>query len=558
MNRLFDRNIFLYLWSRQLVNSLRRTTTSIRRLLSVVFIVGYFVFILISVIGEFGMTAAGPTGLITPALARTIVFWVFSFLWILGLVAITQGNGATQLAEIEVLFPTPVSQAQVLRFKLGRTIAASVILPILFRTAYAVEGLYHPSPLHLNGVSLSVVIDLGLAAFLLNSVISGVWSFVYMLSFRKDTPTAEKRGSVALYSIGTLSLAAILFSAFLATRHGAVPGLTLAASNPIVQVIFFPATFATWLTMGPVMGWPLAVLGLAAIIGLIGLGVWLAFRQLDWFYDIASTRTSAVATRLQAMKTGNAAAVVQDMAKRGKFKARGRGFLSNIRVQGPMSFVWREIALFIRQQQALAFIFLAIAIGYTALPFFLFPPTGKDAVSSVVMVLVFQSGGISYASMLTMKTGVTYFLQQSDLLKPLCFTSKKIIFMELMSKGWLGFTIVPVVSLIMILAEPGYLPFAVPILFYTPTFSFIFAGSQFMGYMALPDINDLGQRTLRGLLSFAALAICALPSVGAAALAWYLAGPTAAGLIGAGINVGMTALIVHVSAKLYENYVVGE
>lgn len=552
--RLVERSPLIYLAAHQMVNTLRKTATSARRLVSYLVIAGYFVFVMVQMMTVFGDTAAGPTGLVTVPQAVGLAFIAFSALWLINIMTITSGLNPIAMAEVEVLFPSPIDPRRVLRYKIIRGMVSNLLLPILFRAMYAVEMLRHPSSLHLAGTSLSVVIDLALAVYVLMVAAAQVWSHAFSLRFKRDVPGAPKLLIWITYGLYTIFGVALILVAILVRLDG-VSVLYKLGSIPYLEVVFFPAVVAQRLVLAPITGWGMGLAALLFFIGFFALGWRLAMEQVGWLYDIDSQRGAKWGAIIDAMRKGNTAGLIQSMAQSGKIKARGQGLADRIRVQGLMSFVWREIILFMRQRQPMGAFLLILAACYTAFPFIFFKGHGGHALGAVIAILGAQVAGVVYASLMNVQTGVAYFLQLTDLLKPLGFSARQIVFIEMVSKGWIGATIVPLVSLVMIFVRPACLPYAAPLLLFAPPISFLMAGSHLFSYLVMPDRTDMAQRTLRGFVSLPVMLVSFGIPAGFMALGWFALGPTVGGILGGVAGYGTAFLLAAWAAKLYENFV---
>lgn len=247
----------IYLELRQFVNSIRNTVRSPRRLIPSLimgaWVVAWFVQSLLLMSGAdrgLGRMEALAGADVPTAMIRQIVFVMLS----IGSVAVMYGALSSGLmvfsiAQIDFLFPTPISRRKVLLVKLFRD-----YLKYLFWVAFFF--LFIGSPL-LGRLNISVfpwgLVSIGaiLALLLFVVNISHTINIVFTFGFER-LKQAGLVFRVALIAVAASALGYGVYR-YLATGDG-IGSLLFAVDSPVVNVIFAPAGWCADLFIAPLRG----------------------------------------------------------------------------------------------------------------------------------------------------------------------------------------------------------------------------------------------------------------------------------------------------------------
>lgn len=552
-------SVIWFLWKCQLRNQFKRTTTSPRRLIPIILLIAYFGFIFATTLSE--ASFIHPPSIATQTeYVHALSFALFGGMWLLGLGAITNYGTTNQLAEIEVLFPTPIPQKTVFNYRLLRTLAAALFLPIILRIFYSVRAEYAFASATLNYVPIVTYVNIAVVAYFLQATMVACLGYAFAIYLRRDTPLADKINSIYQKVIGGLLIIVVSYVAFSIYTLGAMPGIIKVTDNSYLQIALFPAQFGTWMVQSPEKGWIWLLIGIGGYSLIAAAAYRTSLGSLDWFYDLSATKGSILARRIQAARTGNIRNITTELAQKGKIKARGRGLAQRIRVQGNASFLWREIALSFRRSPWLTGFMLVVGTFYASMPFLL--PTHsralqrhEDLAMTFGFALGMQALGIFYAMTSLIQTGVPYFFQQTEMLKSLPFSSTRIVAMEVISKAWLPVFVVPASCVIDIFVAPDSIRVAGAALLFSPCVSFLFSAIWYFAYILLPDYSDVAQRFIRSMLAMAIMMLSIVPVVLVLIIGFILEGPLLAAFLGAIVALAETVLFTYLGGNGYEKYV---
>ncbi len=552
-----------FLWKSQLRNNFKRTATSPRRLLTVIVFVAYVSIMLVTWIT--GITKTSSHSIQTKQeLLRIIPFTILGALWLIALMGISSFGSTFQLAEIEVLFPTPIPQKSVFGYRILRTLAANLALTLFLRVVYGIRNAFVFNSTTVNHVPIANFVNVLFLAMILQAVLSTCLGYCYAIFLRRDTPLVAKIEKAVQWAIAAIILGTGVTTWFLVLHLGALNGLNLMTNNPLVKVVLFPAQFGTWMVLSPIYGLQWLAFGLLGYVLISGAAFYFSATNLDWFYDISARRADVLGKRIQLQRSGNIRGLTQEMIKSGKIKARGRRLGENIRVQGNASFVWREIVLAARRSPFVTGIIIVVGTFYGSIPVIVFGLSNSDLPYhyhpevTLAMLMGMQALGIFYAMAILIQSGIPYFIAQTELIKSLPFSCTRILAMEVISKAWLPVIIVPISCIVDVIVQPSSVEVAFAALIFSPTVSFLFSSIWYFAYLVLPDYGDAAQRLLRGLLAMAIVVVASTPVVGALVLGYLVGGPILCGILGATVAAAITVGFVYLDGRQYENLVLSE
>ncbi|RYG34823.1 hypothetical protein EON81_14520, partial [bacterium] len=125
----------VFLTVRSVLNGIKRSLTSARRLIGLVFAIGYYFLVFMR---PFDRSKTGDFSKVLPksSLPDLTTFEPFIFLGFVGMtlllsLGILSYRGVFRPADVDVLFPTPVSPKVVLLFRIVRDYLATLLLPLV-------------------------------------------------------------------------------------------------------------------------------------------------------------------------------------------------------------------------------------------------------------------------------------------------------------------------------------------------------------------------------------------------------------------------------------------
>lgn len=553
----------IFLTVRSTLNGLRRALTSPQRLISILFFVGWYFLWFVSPAlkpnREMHLPPEAVGRLDFPPMAaiEAVVFTVFAILSLfMALNALSPKQGFRP-ADVDVLFPTPVSHKLVLAFRIGREYLVNLLLP-LFITLIGLR------PVSSGWQALFRNVQLPDSAGLVGRMMFVAWIGLAMswvsISFagslfvnRSDERSDRNKRWMSGAGIGIL-LGVVGFVALELRGASTVQQFISLAQSPVLRIAFFPAEFAANLVMAPLTGeiWP-ALIGLAGLAAIIGVSFKLAMTQAGWLYDQAAARAfDTASTRAMAVK-GDYFGSVAAAARAGKFRARSALWADRLRLQGPLALVWKELILQTRSMRGTLIAFLVVAIAMNAVPA-LVPIEGK-ATEVAILFAVMQGATVLVMGMGLAQTGFVEVLKRVDLQKPLPFPASTTVFMEIAAKAtptvvavWLG-------ALVAVALRPDLLRVALGTGILAIPAALLVTATVFLMTVLFPDVEDPTQRSFRNLMVVLGVVICSAGGVGLFAGLWAIgAHPALAAVPAAALSVAISVVLATVSGRLYSAY----
>lgn len=502
----------------------------------------------------------GPIGKLTlppVSVIEAIVFGVFSLFTMLFVLGLFNTKAAFRSADVDVLFPTPIDPRTVLVVRVLRDIWVSLVMPLIFAVLlwrpakFGWASLFSNIP---NPKMANTVLQVALVAYFL-SAIAWVWiGHAAALSFSKpDLKTDRLR--TALSWIVALVYLGILATVFLRLRgvDSAKPFVD-AAHWLDLRSAFFMATAATALTMAPLTNdWVMGLFGLAGLLGAIILAFSIARRNTAWLYEQAALRTAVTEQMVKISRSGDMMAMAVNRAQSGKIKAGKQGWLQSLTVKGPWAMVWKE-ALVMKRTSRWSTIMLTLiscAMSVVAVQI----PVRRIGELPGIFLLVMQSMAVMGPAMGFAQAGFIESLRRIDLLKPIPFTSKTIVFFEVVCKAagsWIAVAVGLVTALVL---RASLWQYVLGGLILFPCLSLALSSVSLLLVLLLPDVEDPTQRGFRGLATMLGMIAVSGPPVVIFALLIAIKVPVAlAALPTAVVFIAVTWLCAHLAGTTYENF----
>lgn len=509
----------IYLLVRSFVNGVKRAVSSPRRLIGLLFFLGYYALIFRPAWSGRGPSKPADLGRFDfppIALIDATVFGLFVAVTILSALSLFGYRGGFKSADVDVLFPTPVSPKVVLGFRLVRDYLFTLVIPLVFwivvpRASSLWTGLFRDVP---HPESAGQVGRTGMVSYLL---LASAWvsvGYAMSLYFNRPNEATERRRKWVGWGLLALLVLVLGWTAWQASRFQSVEELVRLTDHPLLRTVFFLATGATLLTTAPLHGdWLQAIAGGAILVGTIVLGVVLAMRQAGWMYEEAAMRADGQTQARDLQRKGDAYGLVAEMARRGKIKAGKKGWIHRVRWNGPAALLWKEYFLQLRTAKSIVLTFFIMAIGFSILTA-LIPSRPGSSVPKILPFFIFQGALLFICIASIAQSGFLELLRRVDLQKPLPFRPSTIVFFEVAAKSALPTLTAWIGCLAYLVTAPAQWPTIVAAAIVLPAAAIMLSAVYAMTFVLFPDVDDPTQRGFRGLIQMLGILICSAPPVG--------------------------------------------
>lgn len=515
----------LFLTIRQIVNGFGRALRSPQRLLGVVLALAFWIWIPIRSI--WGARSAREIQGLTQVeeLARTmpldrvvgVCAALFLGLNVLLLGGLTMRTAVSSTADVDVLFPTPVSLRLVLGLRMLRDSFGWYLMPVLGLLFSGPVLFAFQSGLQANkGAAITLSTQL---FFLCFWIVSGIFTALgYGLGLRlsQSSERAERERRLWNWAAALVGLGVLTYLGLEGYRTGDFWAVTDAVQRPYIMGLFPVTYLATQFSMAPVTGqWGLGLASFGALLALVVLSVRFALSQSRFYPESAALRAAALGEVMEAQKSGNMTSLVALQARQGKFKAGRSGWFTGWRAQGATALLWRDAVLAVRLRRwAMGLIPIGILGIQAAMFWYLGREFGAGSsvrgsqalqMSVVITTLVIPTFfGFSMFSMVFVD-----FMKRIDVVKAFPFPPMRVVLFEILGKVLpmaLGLLLAGVVGTVLF-HRAGGLFVGTSILCAAVV---VLSGAIGLLTMLLfPDIEDAAQRPIRGLVSIFAFMLVA-------------------------------------------------
>lgn len=550
-----------YLSFRSFVNAVRRALTSGKRMVTLVFAFVYYGWLVFRPIGG----GANPSHLnvhfiTSPSVIDAVTFGLFALMTMLLMITLSAPRGGFGQADVDVLFPTPISPRAVMAYRLLRDYLATLISPFLLalfggRFSYAFAETYFGG---MKG-DRNLAMRMGMLAWFLMALGWVCFGYGLGLLVNRSDLAADRNKKILDTIIGILVVGTVTFIVVHFVRHPTLASAAGLAQAPIVRIVFFTATAACWVVMGTLHGdTVLLTLGFAVLISMSAVGIRMALGQLDMMYDQAAVKGFGSSERRMLRRNNDLHGLMAHRARQGKMKI---GFLSrrigNVRVSGPPALLWKDILLQSRSSP------MVIVISGAFLLFMLVPLLALDAGHSQAVIaatgfaiLLVQSLGVLFMTMSSATSGYIELLKRVDFQKPLPFRPAGTVFWEVSSKCVPNILVAAFANLVVVIVRPALWHYALAAEFLVLGLSLVVSATVFLVTIAFPDTGDASQRSFRGILIMVGALIFSMPGVATIALLRLLLPtlPLVTIIAATILNVGVAVLICLVGGGLYDAY----
>ena len=436
-----DTKVLWYLWSRQIVNGVKRAVSTPRRLISILVGIGYYVGFFIrpwdhssSVKLEREIT---PNLQVTPAGIDHVLFIVFMVLSLFLSMGIFGLRNTFKQSDVDVLFPTPISSRTVMFFRLFRDYAITLFFPAIIAIfAYQPASGFFNAVKKVDPSALPLIIRGGLISWVLLAL---SWTCIgYALSFH--VAKNEKKSVQIMRIVGwTNALMFLGVMGYFAYKMNQMPELATigdATTQWWVRGLMFMASSATAIVTGSISGSPLlTVVGLAVFAAVIGFSLTYASKLSGWMYDQAATKGFQTQAMRDYSRRGDYMAITSERARQGKLgKARIANRVAYWKFRNGWALIYKEILIQSRIGFWMNTLFLIMIAGFGMM--FLTLPTYSSGPRIGPILYLAMTGfmGVNLSS-IQCYTGFVETLRRVEVMKPLPLTSSQIAFFETASKA---------------------------------------------------------------------------------------------------------------------------
>lgn len=552
--------VLWYLWFRQIVNGIKRAVSSPRRLISVLIFFGYYVGFAFRPWdrGSDGIDRLVTKGFhLDPNLVEMFVFLGFTLVSIFFALAVFGLKNSFKPADVDVLFPTPISSKVVMFFRLFRDYLVTLFLPLLIAafTLRPAVSLFKSVKSN-DPVSLNYIVQGGILAWVLLAL---AWiSISYAIGF--FVAKNEKSSRAIINGISILLLAVIIVViGYLGEQMQVSPSMATleqASSAPWLRAIMVIPSAATAIVMAGFKGSALYLIG--------GIGVLLAFivgsltysaNLSGWMYDQAATKGFQGQAMKDFQRKNDFASIAAEKARQGKMgKGRLAKKVANWNFRGGWTLIYKEMLIQARIGFWVNFVFLIMSGGFGLL-FLLIPESSR--VQNIGPYLYLGMTGFMAVNMSSIQTltGFVETLKRVEVMKPLPLTSAQIAFFETTAKALVAMFMSFMPFVFGFIYKPSLWQFHVAGMIAAPSLSLALVSAIFLIVVLFPDFDDPTQRTFRGIMQLIALVVIMVPTglifVGLMTLG---VSPLVPALISLIINIVLTALLTSVTGRFYADF----
>jgi hypothetical protein len=557
----------IYLNLRVFLNGIKRAFSSGRRIIGLLFFIGYYFFLFARPIGSKSAGKAGeamiPAGLSTiklPPLAavETLVMAVFVAWGLISLIGMTAARTYFNRSDVDVLFATPVDRWLVIVFKFLRDSLFTAIIPLLIMLFFMrpATGAFTGSIASFTNPETSRLVMRGMmVAWLLSSLTWVALSYAFSLYFNRPEVRYDRFRRASSWVIGAIALGTPATIAWLLTRNPSWDLAIQIGTHPLLRAVFFIPAVCAQIAIAPISGnWLMFGGGCAVLIGLTGLGLFLASKQDIWAYEIAAMTNTAHQEVAQLQKQGDYFGMVAARAKNSGKTSRKTHFLMRWEPRGEWALIWRELIM-VSRAGGMMVVFPLVLGGFFLVMMIIIASKERGRTPADVFFLL-MLGQFCLMSGAMGQSGFLEMLRRGDLQKPLPFTPARVVAYEVMGK-----VAYPLVTLILLMvaavvARPATWPLAVAGLVSGP--AFIAGLNAVFGMLTImfPDVNDPTQRGFRGLVTSLGMVLFLGTVVGVGVGAALLAGKSiVVGLLASAVPALLFGwLCSHIAGRLYSDF----
>ncbi len=553
-----------YLTYKTFLNGTKRALSSPRRLIGLLFFVGYYFMFFVRPAmmpprGRFRMPdqVAGKLDFPPFEVIDAFSFAILAGLSMFMMLGVAAQQAAFKPADVDILFPTPVKPKIVLLYRIARDYLFTLLLPLFLALVglrpvmMGWEAVFRnmPHPEYSTLTMRSLMVSWSLMAMSWVTI-----SYAISLLINRSDRASTRNKRILGWSIAVLVLGTLAFVVWRSQTIDGLGGVLELSRAPLLRSVFFTATLANQMVLGPLEGnLGMAALGATGLLALILGSLYVAITQAGWMYDQAAVKGFDTANVRLAQRRGDTMGAIAEMARLGKVKAGRRTFVHRLRMAGPWALMWKEFFLQTRGMLGMLLLLGLMGVGMSLLPALI--PQRRGDMSTPAFFFTMQATALFMMTIAISQTGFIEVLRRVDLQKPLPFSAPRIVLFEVASKALLGIVVSVLAALVAWILNPALGPFVLAALIYSPALSLLLSSTVFLTTIMFPDVDDPTQRQFRSLVMMLAIIILGLPPTGAFLGLWFLGLPAwVAALVGSVVCLGVSVLSCFISGKLYEAF----
>lgn len=503
----------LYLELRQLINSIKNTTRSPRRLIPVLIMGAWLVSLFIrgimayttgqSSTPNFSALGAIPTELIEPGVF--LFMSIGSVLVMYG--AFSSGMMVFSVAHIDFLFPTPISRRTVLLIKLAKDyIKYGFYVAFFFMfIGYPVFGIVGVQLMPWGLVSIAAVTALLVIVINLAHTINIIFTFGF-----ERMKQAELVLRAVLIGVPVSALAIGIYQ-YLRTGD-TFTSIILAADSPVMRVVFAPARWTARLFLAPLVG--VTTEELVSLLFLVSLAL-ISFLVLlgrrENIYEPALGVSVKYQARRAAMRSGDYAGMRTD-ALREKGARRAGGPAIPPFGQGAMAVLWKSLLLRYRLSATQLAMMLILPVVIVAVIIHTVRSMSLD--TSVLHMLPLTLLYLVWILSMMAPGEMRSELKQANILKSMPIAAWKIMLAQAInSTAYLTLGSLVFAATMLTMVPESRNPLLGACLLAVPFLGFVNVAISLICAIFYPDLRDPAQSFLGGMVSFFLISLALIPSL---------------------------------------------
>lgn len=469
-------------------------------------------------------------------------------------------RGMFKPADVDVLFPTPISQRLVLGFRMFRDSLSTIVLPLII-AIFAIRPIsagWDAIVKNLPPGSVGQFQRNLWIAWLILSAFTVICGYATGLFFNRPETKYDKLRSRWGWGIAIFVVTFIVSTILIAMQQPNFAAACNFLGSAWVRIPMFIPHAATQMVIAPLsQSISMSIFGYAVLVGSIGVSLMLAMRQAPFLYEQAAARAEFVKTNSAKMQ-GDVGAAYSQLAKSGKLKVKREGRLSKVIALGPRALIWKNAILYTRTTRAVSLLLpLLLLVPQIAIILSASSSRRSEQLEGVLGYIVLGMSAMLVFIMTMVNTQFSFseMLKRVDLQKPLPFTPSKIVFYEVWWSALLPAAMSIAATVISVILKPMLWQFGIATILYIPTFALLLCNVSFLATILFPDYDDPTQRSLRGLVMLLAIVLSSAPgSALLIAMLIFKVSPIFACIIPAAINIALALLASTVSGNVYANY----
>ena len=500
----------LYLEIRQVINSIKNTLRSPKRLIPLILIFGWVTTSLLSnIIITFGdhRNSRPNINILQNIPVETIEAVLFLLLSIGCLFTIysafNSGLLIFKIAQIDFMFPTPIKRRHVMLVKLFKDYISYGFLVTFFFVliAPALYGSIGVSMMPLGIVAVLSLLGLLILVINLAHTINVIFTFGY------------ERLKRARFIIKAVLIVAVISAALYGLRQYLLTGDSVtcvqwAANSPIISTIFAPVRWCTTLTLAPLLGMTAEDWQQLGMLWLLTVGSFvLLLSRKENIYEPSLGISLKFARRRKAMRTGDYAGVKID-ALRDKGARRISGLKIPAFGRGATALLWKDLLIKYRvsRSQLLGMTILPIIITY-AIAYAVKEAAILKYIPAIMLYLV-------WIMSMTVQSELRNDIKYANIIKAMPIPAWHVVFMGAIGRVLYltaGVLVFAAAMWIIIPHSRGELLFACVIA--SPFLGFVNTSVSIIPSILYPDSNDMTQNYLSGIIGFFLMSIVLIPTI---------------------------------------------